>query len=461
MSKVAISAISVLLLYTLWVRGGSPNGYQPPIFYLGLVCLLVPLISRLCNGLFASKDEEPGVKPRRILLDPLFWATSGLLIFLSLQWHNSDRYFFWDQLKLKWAYAQPLMQGFPSSIKKSEAWEMLVWFLPVAGLIFSVRYCLATKRAIRLVLNIMIINSFLAGIFGIVQYVLKAKAIYWIQPMSTHFFSVFAYQNHAGEFFFLMLCLSVGMLFRQLFLVQKRQRSRSWMIIYLITAMVCLMSVHLALVAASVLLSWAVVVIAVWYAVFYGSRNLHPALRVNIIAGIVIFTMAGYYLVAGMAVDKLKVELKVLVDGEEFIKDVDTRWWQVVSAVKIWEDAPWYGTGGWGYRHLVGAYMPQAAWPLVKQTGRANVHNDTIQFLTEFGVVGLSLISIIVICLLWPCFTFPVWKHGMLLFMALGIGFLYVHSMIDLPFRSPAILQSTFLLLACLGRYVEIEKVKL
>jgi len=63
----------------------------------------------------------------------------------------------------------------------------------------------------------------------------------------------------------------------------------------------------------------------------------------------------------------------------------------VTAALEIWRDSPWFGVGGWGFRYLASSHLPERA--VEKTAGLANVHNDPVQFLLEFGLVGSGLMA--------------------------------------------------------------------
>ena len=72
--------------------------------------------------------------------------------------------------------------------------------------------------------------------------------------------------------------------------------------------------------------------------------------------------------------------------------------------------------------------------------GKANVHNDPLQFLAEFGLVGAGLLAALVVALLRPLWDRHIWRQPLVLFALLGLGLTFAHSLIDLPFRCPSIL---------------------
>ena len=452
--------LSLLVVYTTWMRGGSSHGYQPPIIWLSFFCLVL-LFLQLTAGRSAARNDQAVVSGVRhslsgLLKDPLFAIAGLFFVFLALQWYNGGRFIYFNQIDSSWSFSEPVIPFLPSSIRKKEAAEMFVWFLPAFTAALCIRHGLSTRSGIRTLLSVCIINAGLLGLFGVIQFLSGTRNVLWTWPQKTHFYASFSYQNHSGEFFLIMFCLSVGFLLRYLLFDKTARRRLMWLGVFSAASLFALISVHLSLVAASTIFVWAVMAIGVVYACVIVFRRFPPVMRLNLIVGVVIFSCLTFYAVSGTAREKVARELAGMADSKELAKDFTTRWWQVVTAKQIWNDNKWFGVGGWGYRHLVGTYMPDKALVLLKEAGRANVHNDFMQYLAEFGVVGLGLILLAVAVLLWPILRYPMWNHPLILFPMLGILMTCLHSAIDLPFRNVAIILSWTIILAAAGEYAKL-----
>ena len=120
--------------------------------------------------------------------------------------------------------------------------------------------------------------------------------------------------------------------------------------------------------------------------------------------------------------------------------ELDTRVFMVRAASQIWQENPWFGAGGWGYRHFLPILaLEHAARKL--SLGYANTHNDAMQFLCEFGIVGFGFMLTALFAFAWPLLH-QVRCHPTPALALAGVGLLAVllHSLIDIPFRSPGIL---------------------
>ncbi|MBP7276438.1 MAG: hypothetical protein KBA51_09575, partial [Kiritimatiellae bacterium] len=86
--------------------------------------------------------------------------------------------------------------------------------------------------------------------------------------------------------------------------------------------------------------------------------------------------------------------------------------------------------------------------------GRANAHNDPMQFLAEFGGIGFVLMSVAAASLLVRMLRGDyrrMYRDPLVFFTLTGAGLVCLHSLIDLPFRSPAILYAWVMGLAAVA----------
>jgi hypothetical protein len=138
----------------------------------------------------------------------------------------------------------------------------------------------------------------------------------------------------------------------------------------------------------------------------------------------------------------------------KFIQEqFDMKFWQIEAAAKIWWDYPLFGIGGNSYGEYLLQYVkdPQRRSFAIYHQGMANVHNDFMQFLCEFGIVGAGFLIAVFILLVVKIMTSREWKQGFVLFGLLGISGVLIHSLIDLPFRSPPVIIAFAVVLAGYG----------
>jgi O-antigen ligase len=456
-----IGAVWVLLAYAAWARGGTHFALQKALPWLGLSVLFCLLAASVQRG--QRRDDSPATRalPGTLLRDPVLYLGLAFLLLLVLQWWNSGRVRIFDLETSRWTYAPPPRPGWPSAITTGEAAEMLRWFFPAWCLLVTLRSGIFSRTATCRLLRAVLVSAAALAALGVAVYASGSQRIFWISPAQGHFFASFGYANHAGAFFVLCLGLSLGMVTDEFLRLRSRRKHVGRLIILLSITILLLAGANLSLSGAGIALSWGLVLFAVVYGVYWVWELLRVGARVNLIVGCAALLCLGFFFVSGFGQRAFDAETAQL-ESKSPEWEIGQRLHQARAAVDIWRDAPWFGVGGWGYRYLFPSYVDDAFWEslsslnpesqAIAKTGKANVHNDPLQFLAEFGVVGGGLMALVVICLLvriGACGWEEIRRPGMLCPLV-GAALTLLHSLVDLPFRSPAVLYLWLTVLACL-----------
>ena len=419
----------------------------------------------------AHRGESPQSAVRRllggILLDPVSYIGVALIGFLVIQWLNGPCELVESPESFSgWDYEPPPWKTMPFCVVREDALQVLLWFVAVVSAVIAVRHAMRPS-ARYFILKLFVANGALLSILGFAQILTCPGKLFWYRPISVDFFSTFGYHNNAGTFFVMMTALNIGLLLRAI-----GNKARRLEITWLALAL-CLNAagIYGSLCRAAIVMGSLVIVVGLVYGLIYLWNRIS---RIRVLAATVI--IAAIAVCAGVL---------ALVPGSPLKKEIDTidfshlasvyegdREELAQTALEIWKDHSWTGVGGWGFRRYVALYMGEDRWEYLKTSGRANVHNDAIQFLCEHGVIGFGLMAALAIALLghalvrlplirretnsatgqprsWfgsvsPC----VWGA----FAA--IAAMAVHSTIDLPFRSIANTLVWFVLLACLPGFM-------
>lgn len=454
-----IAAIVALLIYLPWAWGGTPIRLQFPLPWFGLLYLvlifLVPAIYRGQHSTCHSVACSAG----RLLKDPVFYTGGLLLILLAIQWWNAGRYIFFNPILKAWNYTAPAIPWLPSAFTRIEAKEMLVWFFPSWAMVLAIRNPGISSKCMLTIWKCMAFNAGAIAILGILQDITGASGVLWSKKIPDGaFFASFGYVNHAPAFFTLMLCLSAGLCLNELYSRTDPNMGRQWSLL-LATAVLCLAGATFSLSRAGMILAWIGLVALVLYTIIRGWRRMIPVHRLNIsilLLGSVCFI---FFIIGGLPGHTVLTELSTLkvYTPDGILSDIRIVLYQ--SAIEMWQQSPWFGIGGWGFASIIPLHI--ANWQTFHSHGLANVHNDFLQFLVEFGAVGTILLIATIFALLWPLPRTRVWKHPIAFCIVLGLILTFFHSLIDLPFRCPAILYSSFAMLAGAGalakRHIERE----
>lgn len=455
--------VALMVIYSSWARGGSSTYYfwALPFLALGVIemMLLMPP---------AARDDTPAMALSRlfrsIFRDPIFYIGIALLVFLTIQWVNGPCELVEDPEAFSgWKYTDPPNPSLPFCVDRGEALQPLLWFLATIVAVLAVRNSLKSSARFFL-LKAIAVNGALLAILGFAQALTCPGKLFWFREMPVYYFSTFGYPNHAGTFFTMTTAISAGLLIRAI--GDKEHRSESgWLtLVFLFNAA----AIYGTLCRAAIIMGTAIILFFFIYALFYLSTRVSR--RRLIMAGAIIFFLA------------VCAALLVVTPGSPLKAELDSVDWENLasytyagdrkdlaeSAIDIWQDHPWTGVGGWGFRRYVGLYMPEEKWEYLLMHGRANVHNDALQFLCEHGMIGFGLMVAMFLVLLVHGIAGIIMgrretdvvtmrKHTWLgsvspcawavLAATAAMAF---HSTLDLPFRSVANMLVWFIGLACL-----------
>ena len=460
--------VALMVVYASWARGGSSPDYlwAFPWLSLGLleIMLLMPPTRR---------TEAPQTAVKRLLkglfLDPVTYICIALVAFLTIQWLNGPCELVEEAAAASgWEYTKPPWPDFPFCVEQSEAVQVLIWFLAVSTAVLAI--CHAMRPSARVfLLKVLVMNGALLSALGFAQIFTCPDKLFWYRPMEVYFFSTFGYPNHAGTFFTMMTALNIGLVLRALGDPENR-RDIGWLSLALFLNAA---GIYGSLCRAAIVLGTLVIVVGIVYGLFYlklGGRI--SSAKIILAAGTVAAVATCAVVIAAMPGSPLKKEIDTIDFTDLASVYRGDRQELADAAIDIWKDHQWTGVGGWGFRRYVALYMPQERWDYLRESGRANVHNDALQFLCEHGLIGFGLIVALAVALLahafirlpgiaretnaqtgrprsWfgsvsPC----VWAS----FAAIAV--MMVHSTMDLPFRSIANTLVWFIVLACLPGFM-------
>ena len=141
----------------------------------------------------------------------------------------------------------------------------------------------------------------------------------------------------------------------------------------------------------------------------------------------------------------------------------DTRYLIWGDAVKLWHENPWWGIGPAHFDYRFGKYRPELV-----QKSPDRVHNDYLNTLTDYGIVGIALILLavgaVLTCAVWT------WRYvrgspntlgehrsnklALVLGSSIGLIAILIHSFVDFNMHIPANALLAVTLMALLTSYL-------
>lgn len=452
-----------LLVFPAWVRGGTVRKYLTPYSLLATIVffifLLAPYLRRAFHSHGCSLVRQ---QVRRILRDPVFYAGTGFLLLLYIQWWNSGKVRILEQMEggaRNVTFSPPYIDWLPGAADTTRSWDMVVWFFPAFVALLIVQYAFTGPRMVRVLFWGMVFNASLLAIFGLTAPVLAKNDPMWLTPIlprqPVFYFSVFGYPNHAGSFFILHLGLACGLF---IYYIDRKKEARPLIKIGILSVIILLLfyAIHLSRGRYAILFSWAMaVVFMVYLLVLFARRHSEGRRKTSIFTIVTTCLVVTGSLTLYISVKgDIRDELSSMAKPGKFIQEqFDMKFWQIEAAAKIWWDYPLFGIGGHSYREYLMQYVkdPKRKSFAIFNRGMANVHNDFMQYLCEFGIVGTGLLMAGFVLLVVKITTLREWKQGFVIFGLLGLGGVLIHSLIDLPFRSPPIIIAFAVVLAGYG----------
>lgn len=434
-----------LYIYIVWARSGIVGPLHEPVWWMLAGFMLLFFAAKLME---VRRGSNFGIMS--LLRDPLFYVGALLVILVLLQWWNSGRVGVLNFLTGQMVYADPPHPKWPSSINPYYSRHMLVWFVPLWLMLLAVRHGLS-RAMTKVVLWSMLLNGGISALFGLVQYALGLRKMFGVVqiPGGGHFIATFGYSNHGGQFFYLFYALALGLLWDAV----EKKKSLRLRIIYGFFALLFVAAAFASLSRFAVL---AVGVISVsFFVAWIGMhwKDISVGQYVNLGLGAIVVLVGLIYLLYAFGKGAVAKEFAgTSVVEKDVLGYYEARGFQIPPAIEMWKTSPWFGVGGWGYPYLVKNYLDRDYHAKLGQ-GKANVHCDPVQFLAEHGIIGSALLLLGMLILFADWRGVLKWRYKGLAWMGMsGVGLVLLHSLVDLPFRCPAVLWSWGLILVIIPK---------
>lgn len=453
-----LSVVSLHLVLLPWALGTMQVWSQCLSLGLGMLSLILALLPRSHPGPLPAGSPRHEQTLPTLLRFPLFWSGLIFLLYTAVQglnpaWtHVPTSSGFW----LKGTSHVPwLPTGTRTPFADSSPWRALVIYGSVWLSACATWAGLTRRHALRTLLVVLAINAFLLAVLGLLQRAGHADKIFWSwTPPAEYFVSSFIYRNHAGAYFNLMLAVASALAFAYF----SRRSGAGAMFVF-----------FSAVIAEIVLCSFsrgAISLMAVFLAAtagFIGRQILAaPASRrprrSTLLAGaaLVLTMIGGLFLFQPERLVGRMKDLRAEVDagsGNTRIQLDEATW-------SMFLDEPVLGWGAGSFRYIFPGYQVRHPGIMVaRDSGRhlifEHAHNDYLELLAEYGVVGSGILaSGLVLCLV-RLIRLGVWREPPVLFLLAGCLITMAHAAFDFPFANPAVLITWACLWPVMLRWLE------
>lgn len=459
LTKYWLAVHVALLLFASWSGLLSPRS-STLVFLLWFALLALEALALLPT---VRKGENLADARQRVIRDvvqdPFFYLGLGAVGFVCAQWLNSGCPLVYLPDADVWQRSPPPLSWAPFSVEGQDSLTCVSGFAAcfVGGLVLRNSVGKAGKRYLL---------QAAAALSGGVACLMVWQACRGVEPYVGMASNPGACS--AGSFFGFWLVLGMGGYVDAL---ARGQRASE---LLFVTGFLFNLAGMLFFAAALTLVLYAAAALLLFvYWMAYLRQAVPKAVQLKLL--FVMLVVAAAVVLAIVYVfpgNPVSAKLRVLADFVPYWEGVsETREVRSEAALKIWKEHVWVGVGANGFFQFVGTVVEGKAWALIK-SDQALVHNDCLQFLCEFGVLGASLLGAGVIALLVPvCYRARLaWQEGVsgtgdsrsyLLrlspFVLTGVcatALCFAESWLGSPFRSFALLTSWVFVMAALPSFL-------
>ncbi len=439
------------LAFTAWGLAGVQLWSLHTLLAGGLLTLLLAIVPmpQSWNG----SDGEHGNRQniQRLLRFPVFWLGVAFMLYISIQGWNPA----WEQLRDErgwWIEAVEPISWLPTSVdasyKPMNAFRMLSSFAATFTLVWGLWVGVRRRSSAVLLLWTLVISGVGMAIVAMLQKFSGADAVLWtVKSSNPNFWGTFFYRNEGVAYLNLIIFACGVLYFYHFNRVERRGLSGGPHLLLFVFVAVLYTSIGLALSRGGILFGG--VMTACFFIAAAGRWLFSTSVRNSILLTLLIGLLmgaGGYSMFQYVDIDDIEARFG---DIEQTIAtaDADAR---AMSTKATWEMAQeelWLGCGAGSWRYIFPKYQkhypkiyykryhPKKGW--IGRQVYHYAHNDIVQFLCEYGIVGCSFLLLIFGYWVW-CLLFRASGNTLSAVMLLiGMSMAFGHAFVDFIFQSP------------------------
>ncbi len=450
---VAFGGLSLVL--TAWALAGVQLWSLHTLFGGGALTFFAAVLP--LPSWWNGRDGEHGNRKNvlRLLSFPFFWFSLLFLVYITIQglnpaWVPTQDHFPWKMQELDPSrFIAWLPTGASTQYGEMNAFRVLTSFSAAFLLVWGLWVGVRRRNSAVLLLWAFVVSGVGMAIVAMLQKLSGADAVLWtVLSGNKNFWGTFFYRNQGAAYLVVVLIASAVLYFYHFNQSERRAVNGGPHMLVFLFVVVVASSIGMALSRGGILFGGIFVggflILALIRWLF--SHSLRNSLLISILAGLLLLG-GGYSVFRYVSFDAIE---KRFGDIGKTIETADKDSRVIVTKI-TWEMAQeelLYGWGAGTWRYVFPMY--QKSYPGIYYIrydrnrgwiGRKvykYAHNDIMQFLCEYGIVGCSLLLL----------AFGYWIFS-LLFRASGnalaavallAGFAVVlgHAFLDFLFQSPA-----------------------
>jgi O-antigen ligase len=469
LEKALVIVVGVHLCFLPWALGTMHVWSQLLSGAFAVTAFVLALWPRNYTSENAREGSFRLLMWPRLRSFPLTWIGLLFLGYVAFQAANPAWEFFrfpngsWTMRPL--ASIPWLPHGMRTPFSMMNPWRVLIIYSSAWFLMCALWVGITRRIALQTLVTIIVVNGTILAVFGLLQRLAGPRTMFWgLLDRSGSFFATIIYKNHAGAYFNLVLGIAAAAFIYCIARQARRMERSNPGPFFAFCCFILAFAVLLTYSRAASLLMGAFLVFCFFgfgRQLFFAKDRVHNRWVMGLLG--VVFAI---FLLLGVKA----LDLKTSADrvGTLFSANPDfsiTSRQQVLQAG--WNMAKQDLITGWGaggFRFRFPSY--QQNFPGIWQQGGRRLlweqaHNDYIQTLIEFGVLGSGILVLGLIYCLFKFGKHRGWSQLHAVTLLLGLAITLAHGWADFPFQNPAILLTwcgTFILLL---RWIEIEDKKI
>jgi O-antigen ligase len=431
----AASHAVLYIVFSSWALGGNSWWFSTPLCLFGSLALPITLAA-----LFSRSG-----KTAKTLFPLLAFAVLNLLAISST--------FNLNHKALQIGGVPFLLRGgdirwLPSTTLSADTLSSLWWFDCIFLCAFNVYLILGSRKSVRTITFILVINALALSVFGTLQKFMGATGLFFgvVKSPNTYFFSTFLYHNHWGAFVVSMIAASLGLAW---YLARRGEGAYRdfWhspaflmlLAVFFLTATLPLSSSRACSLLVVVLLGLAFLH---WAFRLIRKRHIrHESIAFQALgAALVIFSASAaiYWGAKPMMEERYRKTLTQvggMIDNREFSEGRNLLYRDVLRMIS---ERPIFGWGMGSFPHAFYSFNTQDRIRRIHPSIYQDAHSDWLQCLAEHGIVGSLLIAVLALVPLAYSYR-DILQSYYSRYVLLGCALILLLALIEFPFGNPAV----------------------
>lgn len=457
---------AIILIFQPWALGGMRFWSQWTVGALAVLAMALALLPRNYTDEHHAGDSFRMRTWPKLLRFPIFWIGLIYFVIILIQIAN-PAWRYTTSAEGWWLTAIEHITWLPHGVADTPADKMNGWrTLLIQGsawlLVCALWIGITRRKSARILINTIALNGVVIALVLLAQRLIGAKKLLWLfKAPAAYFAGPFIYKNHAGAFLILILALCLGLAWWHKSHAERRlQKSHpgALFVIFAILVAVALMFTYAR--ATTALGGSLILFVALGFAIHSLFKRHHGPPRIVTVITTLIGIAFISLCVSFFNTDAVWKKFDRLFGADKFAS-VTSREIATQATVEMAQTSLISGHGAGSFRFLFPLY--QQHHPEIWKQGRRHLywehaHNDYAEFLSEMGLLGVSLAILALIVVVVALRKNLVFSQPPLLIFIAGPALVGISGYVDFPMHNPAVLVTGLAVITLTLRWAQLSR---